>query len=71
VYLEKLDSSDSNILNNYTLVEDRELDGTTGEHVIADQKRFDGFTFDIGNSNNKTDGYIDGDGSKDNPYIIE
>lgn len=62
-YLEKLDSTNPSVVSNYTLQEDKELDGTTGEHVTAEQKTYTGFTFDSTNANNVTDGNIAGDGS--------
>ena len=62
-YTEKLESTDKDDANNYTLKENKELDGTTAESVTAEIKSFTGFTFDSTNTNNVLSGNIAGNGS--------
>lgn len=62
-YLEKLESADINNKDNYELIEDKELSGTTNESVSAQIKEYAGFTYSENNPNNILTGTVSADGS--------
>ena len=62
-YLEKLESADINNKDNYELIEDKELSGTTDEKVTAQIKEYAGFTYSENNPNNILTGTVSADGS--------
>lgn len=62
-YIEKVDSTDKDNKNNYTLKEELNLDGTTNEHVEAVIKSYTGFTYYEDHPDSNIRGQIAGDGS--------
>lgn len=62
-YLEKLESADINNKDNYELIEDKELSGTTNESISAQIKEYAGFTYSENNPNNILTGTVSADGS--------
>ena len=62
-YIEKVESTDKNNAENYTIKETENLSGTTNQEVNAEIRSYTGFKYDESNPNNTITGNIAGDGS--------